>query len=69
VAMYSSAQDLVDKTAGFWEQYVRQKLERDFNGLYHFLNEPYPKGPNFYVQRVEANMLRLRKMIVRTHKF
>ena len=69
VAMYSSAQDLVDKTAGFWEQYVRQKLERDFDGLYHFLNEPYPKGPNFYVQRVEANMLRLRKMIVRTHRF
>jgi hypothetical protein len=69
VAMYSSAQDLVDKTAGFWEQYARQKLERDFNGLYQFLNDPYPNGSNFYIERIEANMMRVRKLMVRTHKF
>jgi hypothetical protein len=37
------------------------KLEKDFLGLYRFLNEPYPDGPNHYVQGVEANMGRLRQ--------
>ena len=66
VAMYSSADDLSAKTAGFWEKYVRPKLERDFGGLHHFLNDPYPDGPNFYVARVEANIGRLKEQMART---
>ena len=62
VAMYASAEDLRQKTAGFWEKYVRLKLERDFNGLYRFLNHPYPDGPNFYVERIEANIGQLQKL-------
>ena len=68
VAMYSSAEDLAGKTAGFWEKYVRPKLERDFEGLYHFLNDPYPAGQNFYVERIEANIARLKKLVAQTVK-
>ncbi len=63
VAMYSSAEDLSRKTAGFWEKYVQPKLERDFGGVHHFLNQPYPDGPNHYVRQIEMNIQRLRQQI------
>lgn len=61
VAVFSSAEDLIQKTPGFWENYVRPKLERDFGGLYRFLNEPYPSGPNPYIERIEANVSKIRR--------
>jgi hypothetical protein len=61
VAMFSSAEDLMMKTPGFWQKFVQLKLNRDFGGLYRFLNDPYPDGPNEYLERIEANMDRLRK--------
>jgi hypothetical protein len=61
VAMYSSAEDLMRKTPDFWEKFVQVKLDRDFGGLHRFLNDPYPKGPNEYLDRIEANMERLRR--------
>ena len=30
-------------------------------GVFRFLNQPYPAGPNPYLQRIEANMRRLRQ--------
>ncbi len=61
IASFSSAADLMQKTPGFWENYVLLKLNRDFGGIYKFLNDPYPSGPNHYVERVKANMERLRR--------
>ncbi|MDB6021954.1 MAG: hypothetical protein JWQ04_1811, partial [Pedosphaera sp.] len=55
--------DLMRKTPAFWENYVLAKLDHDFMGLYRFLNNPYPSGPNYYVARVEANIARLRREI------
>jgi hypothetical protein len=63
VGMFSSAADLMQKTPAFWDNYVRMKLNRDFLGLYLFLNDPYPDGPNYYMDRIEANMSRLRSQI------
>ncbi len=57
---FTSAEDLMSKTPAFWEKYVRIKIERDFRGLHHYLERPYPGGPNEYVRRVEANIARLR---------
>jgi hypothetical protein len=45
----------------FWENYVRNKINREFLGLYRFLNDPYPDGPNPYIDRIEANIARLRR--------
>lgn len=59
VSMYSSPDDLMKKTPAFWENFVRVKLNRDFGGLWQFLNNPYPNGPNTYIEQVERNMRRL----------
>ncbi len=60
---FSSADDLVQKTPLFWEEYVQPKLKGNFQRLYEFLNEPYPSGKNFYIDRIEANMMRLRRQL------
>lgn len=58
--LYSSAEDLVRKTPAFWENYVFPKIKLNYEGMYRFLNNPYPDGPNEYLQRIEANLRPLR---------
>jgi len=60
VSTYSGPEDLMRRTPGFWDTFVRPKLERDFGAIYRFLNHPYPDGPNFYLERIRSNMDRLR---------
>lgn len=54
---------LMRDTPEFWQQYVWPRLNRDFGGLYHFLEEPYPGGPNWYLERIEANLARLHQLV------
>jgi hypothetical protein len=63
VALYSSAEDLMRKTPDFWEKFVQGKLDHDFGGLYRFLSIPYPDGPNEYLDRIDANIERLRQQL------
>lgn len=63
VASFTSAAELIQRTPQFWENFVKPKLEGDFNGLHRFLNVPYPDGPNDYMNRIEANMARLRRQL------
>jgi hypothetical protein len=58
---FSSAEDLVQKTPLFWEKYVVSKIDREFLGLYKFLADPYPDGPNEYMEKIEANIARIRR--------
>jgi hypothetical protein len=62
-AMFSSALDLMQKTPSFWTNYVLPRINKDFHGLYLFLNQPYPEGENFYLQRIEANLERLQRQL------
>ena len=57
---FESADALMRSTPTFWEKYVRPKIERDFQGVYRFLADPYPDGPNPYLQRIADNLARLR---------
>ncbi len=59
---FPSAEDLMRNTPGFWQHYVVPKIERDFGGLYQFLADPYPDGPNFYIDAIEANISKLREL-------
>jgi hypothetical protein len=59
--IFSNASELIRQTPAFWEKFVRRKLEENFAGTYRFLNEPYPDGPNYYLQQINANMERLRR--------
>ena len=61
VATYSSAEDLMKKTPRFWKKFVQVKLDRDFGGVHQFLRDPYPDGPNVYLEQTEANIERLRQ--------
>ncbi len=64
ITRFSSAADLMQKTPTFWDKFVQLKLSRDFSGLHNFLQEPYPSGPNPYMDRIEANMNRLKGLMV-----
>jgi len=50
----------------FWDKYVLRKMDRDFGSLHRFLNDPYPSGPNSYLEKIEANMALLRERIATT---
>ena len=63
VAMFSSAEDLMQKTPAFWDKYVKQKLDRDFGRVFRFLNHPYPNGANWYLDQIEANIGKLRRQL------
>jgi len=63
ISMFTSARDLLIKTPNFWDKYVKPKLDRDLGGPQRYLNQPYPDGPNFYMDKIEANMTRLRKVL------
>jgi hypothetical protein len=66
VAGFKGVDDLIRRTPAFWSAFVLPKLERDFRGLYRYLNNPYPDGPNEYLRRIEANMERIRKHLALT---
>ena len=59
---YSSARELMLDTPTFWERYVWPKINGDFGGLHRFLCDPYPDGPNFYLDAVRANLARVREI-------
>ena len=59
---FKSVGDLIRKTPGFWEKVVLPKLNIDFQGLYRFLADPYPDGPNAYILAVEENIARARAL-------
>jgi hypothetical protein len=65
---FASADDLLQKTPLFWEQYVQQKISREFLGLYRFLNVPFPDGRNAYVEQIDANIARLRRQLAAAAK-
>lgn len=57
--VFASAADLKSRTPGFWEKYVLPKAEKDFQGLFRYLKDPV-SGRNRYVERIEANIARIR---------
>lgn len=64
VASFKSAADLIEKTPGFWQNTIRKKLDVEFGGLYRFLNQPFPSGSNYYLQKIDINMARLKNRLV-----
>ncbi len=64
VNMFTSAKDLLIKTPNFWDKYVKPKLDRDLGAPQRYLCQPYPDGPNVYMDKIEANMQRLRQVLL-----
>ncbi len=61
IASFTSAGDLMQRTPDFWTGFVKNRLTRDFQGMHRYLNDPYPNGGNYYLDRIEANIERLRQ--------
>ena len=55
---YHSVRELIAKTPEFWEGFVLPRLSEDYRSVYRFLADPYPAGPNAYIQAVERNVAR-----------
>ncbi len=60
---FRNVRELMLHTPEFWESHVRPRLEHDLEGMYRFLNDPWPDGPNEYTARIEANMERIRRRV------
>lgn len=60
--LFGSAEELMRNTPMFWENYVWPKIQTAFGGLHRFLSDPYPDGPNYYLDSIESNLARLRKI-------
>ena len=56
---FSSAEDLIAQTPGFWRNYVLVRVTGEFGSLHRFLEDPYPGGRNCYLEAIEANIARL----------
>ena len=56
--MFSSARALVEGTAGFWQNFVRPRLETEFFGVYRYLTSDTPPHRNPYLDAVERNVAR-----------
>ena len=63
VAGFNNPEELIQRTPVFWEQSIKPKLDSELMGLWRFLNDPYPSGPNEYLERIEANMERIKRRV------
>jgi hypothetical protein len=59
---FRSAAELMQNTPIFWHTYVWPKVNRDFGALHRFLADPYPDGPNCYLDRIQENLSRLKRL-------
>jgi hypothetical protein len=54
--IFTSAEDLIARTPGFWREVVLPKLDNEFQGAYRYLADPFPDGPNVYLNAVIRNI-------------
>lgn len=61
--MFKSEEDLVRRTPGFWTHFVLPKLEKDFQGVYRYLERPPGSGSNGYMDAIAANVATIERHI------
>ncbi len=60
---FKSEDDLVRHTPSFWLEFVKPKLEGDFQGVYRYLARPVGSGNNSYMEAAEANFAKISSRI------
>lgn len=63
IGTFQTPDEMIRRTPQFWNNYVLPKLTNDLDGLFHFLNDPYPDGPNPYLLAATANIARLEEQL------
>jgi hypothetical protein len=61
--MFKSECDLVLRTPAFWRNFVRPKLEKDFDSVYRYLARPVGSTSNAYMDAIEANFAKIEQRI------
>ncbi len=61
--MFQSAQDLKEKTPAFWSNFILPRLELQLERMYRYLSQPFPDGPNEYLQAIERNIAIIRQRL------
>ena len=56
LARYKNADELRRETPRFWSSFILPRLEGEFGAQHRFLNQPWPDGPNPYLERIERNL-------------
>lgn len=62
--LFRSYDQLIRQTPAFWDVVVKDKLENECGALHRYLTNPYPDGRNDYLDAVEANIAKVRKMVL-----
>ncbi len=60
---FKSEEDMVCRTPGFWTNFVKPKLETDFQAVYRYLERPLNSGRNDYIEAVQENLARIDRRI------
>jgi len=60
--VFKSADDLIARTPEFWRGHVLPKLNLSFQGVYRYLADPFPDGPNRYLEAIERNITHIQRL-------
>jgi len=55
---FHNVRELIKQTPRFWEKVVLPRIRDEYRGIYRYLADPYPAGPNAYLEAVERNIAR-----------
>lgn len=50
---------LLRQTPIFWQTYAQPRLNRTLDGVWRYLSDPWPDGPNEYLDRIERHLASL----------
>ncbi len=63
--LFPSARGLEKATPGFWTGFVLPRLEKEYEGVYHYLERPGPGGTNLYLEAVKKNIAKIKRRLAR----
>lgn len=63
--LFLSSQELTKRTPAFWETFVLPRLQNEYQGVYRYLERPYPGGPNLYLESVQKNIAKIKRRLAR----
>jgi len=60
---YASGEELLSKTPLFFQHVMRDRLEGDFSGVYHYLERFFADGKNLYMEAIHKNQEHLEELL------
>ena len=61
---FKTVDELYRSTPGFWTDFVVPKLRNECENVARYLADPYPDGPNPYLDQVAANIEAVKRIVL-----